>query len=180
MGMSTRRGGSLRWLGLSALVLVLDQWTKHLVETLMRPYEVRPLVPVLDLVRARNPGVAFSFFANSDGWQRWFFSALAAAVAVGILVWLARLDRRARVLGAALALVFAGAVGNLIDRLRLGSVVDFILAHWHDHYFPAFNVADSAISVGAVLLLLDALLGGSAKVAQGDAPPASPPAGGAG
>ena len=169
--MSTQRGGSLRWLGMSALVLVLDQWTKHLVETLMRPYEVRPVVAVLDIVRARNPGVAFSFFADSDGWQRWFFSGLAAVVAVGILVWLARLDRRARVLGAALALVFAGAVGNLVDRVRLGSVVDFILAHWHDHYFPAFNVADSAITVGAVLLLLDALLGGSAEVAQAGTPP---------
>jgi signal peptidase II len=166
--MSGERRSALPWLGLSALVLVLDQWSKHLIETLMQPYEVRAVVPVLDLVRARNPGVAFSFFADGNGWQRWFFSALAAAVAVGILAWLARLDQRARVLGAALALVFAGAVGNLIDRVRLGSVVDFILAHWHDHYFPAFNVADSAITVGAALLLLDALLGGSAKVAQGD------------
>jgi signal peptidase II len=166
--MSGERRGSLPWLALSALVLLLDQWSKHLVETLMRPYEVRPVVPVLDLVRARNPGVAFSFFADGNGWQRWFFSALAAAVAVGILVWLMRLDRRARVLGAALALVFAGAVGNLIDRVRLGSVVDFILVHWHDHYFPAFNVADSAITVGAALLILDALLGGSTKLAEGN------------
>lgn len=157
----TEQRGSLAWLALSALVLVLDQWSKHLIESLFRPYEVRPLLPVLDLVRARNPGVAFSFFADGDGWQRWFFSALATAVAVGIIVWLARLDRRSRLMGAALALVFAGAVGNLIDRLRLGSVVDFILAHWRGHYFPAFNVADTAITVGAVLLLLDAWKNGS-------------------
>jgi signal peptidase II len=159
--MNKARGGSLAWLGLSAIVLVLDQWSKHLIESLYRPYEVRSVLPMLDFVRARNPGVAFSFFAGGGGWQRWFFSALAAAVAVGIIVWLARLDRRSRLLGAALALVFAGAVGNLIDRLRLGSVVDFILAHWQDHYFPAFNVADSAITVGAALLILDAWQSGS-------------------
>jgi signal peptidase II len=161
--MSASRGGSLGWLALSALVLVLDQWSKHLVEALFRPYEVLSVLPVLDIVRARNPGVAFSFFSESGGWQRWFFSALAGIVALGIVVWLARLDRRSRMLGAALALVFAGAVGNLIDRLRLGSVVDFVLAHWHDHYFPAFNVADSAISVGAALLLFDAWKSGSLK-----------------
>jgi signal peptidase II len=151
----------LAWLLLSAGVLALDQWSKFLIESLLRPYEVHALLPVLDIVRARNPGMAFSFFAGANGWQRWFFSALAMAVGVGIIVWLARLDRRARLLGAALALVFAGAVGNLIDRLRLGSVVDFILVHWRDHYFPAFNVADSAITIGAVLLLLDAWKGGS-------------------
>ena len=149
----------LPWLLLTAGVVALDQWSKHRVEALLAPYEVRSLLPVLDVVRARNPGVAFSFFAGGSGWQRWFFSALAVAVSVVLVAWISKLPRAARVQGAALALILAGAIGNAIDRLRLGSVVDFILAHWHDHYFWAFNVADAAISVGAVLLVFDALFG---------------------
>jgi len=154
-----RAAGQLPWLAVTALVVALDQWSKHLVESILAPYEVRSLLPVLDVVRARNPGVAFSLFDGGAGWQKWFFSGLAIVVSVVLVGWLARLPRAARVQGAALALILAGAIGNMLDRLRLGSVVDFILAHWHDHYFWAFNVADAAITVGAALLVIDSLSG---------------------
>ena len=111
-------------------------------------------------MRAHNRGAAFSMFDGEAGWPRWAFSVLAAVVSVSLVVWLTRLERRANLLGVALALILAGAVGNVIDRLRLGYVVDFVQVHWHEHYFPAFNVADSAITVGAACLLLDALLAG--------------------
>ena len=150
--------GQLRWLGLSAVLIALDQWTKHLIETHLDNLETREILPVFDLVRAHNRGAAFSMFNNAGGWQRWAFSALALAVGAALITWLARLERRAQLMAAALALILAGALGNLIDRLRAGSVVDFLQLHWHEHYFPAFNVADSTITVGAALLLLDALL----------------------
>jgi signal peptidase II len=110
-------------------------------------------------VRAHNTGAAFSFLRDAGGWQRWLFSVLALAVSVALLQWLRRLPRRANLLASALACILAGALGNLLDRLRLGYVIDFIQVHWREHYFPAFNVADSAITIGAGLLLLDALLG---------------------
>jgi signal peptidase II len=99
-------------------------------------------------------------FNDSGGWQRWAFSALAIGVSVTLVLWLRRLDERARLLAVSLSMVLAGALGNVIDRLRLGYVIDFIQVHWHEHYFPAFNLADSAITVGAAGLLLDALLSG--------------------
>ncbi|MDE2219105.1 MAG: lipoprotein signal peptidase [Gammaproteobacteria bacterium] len=152
--------GQSRWLALSAVVIGLDQWSKHLVERSLQMYEAIYCLPVFNLVRAHNPGVAFSMFDDASGWQRWAFSALAAVISVWLVVWLARLGPRANLQGAALALILAGAVGNVIDRLRLGYVVDFLQVHWHEHYFPAFNVADSAITIGAGCLLLDALLAG--------------------
>lgn len=150
--------GQLRWLGLSVVLIALDQWTKHLIETHLEYLDTRVILPVFNLVRAHNRGVAFSMFNDASGWQRWAFSGLALAVSAMLVTWLARLERRAQLMAAALALILAGALGNLIDRLRQGSVVDFLQVHWHEHYFPAFNVADSAITMGAVLLLLDALL----------------------
>ena len=156
----TRGPGQLRWLALSAAVIGLDQWSKQLVERALQMYEAIYCLPVFNIVRAHNRGAAFSMFDGASGWQRWAFSALAAVVSVSLLVWLMRLERRANLLGAALALILAGALGNVIDRLRLGYVVDFLQVHWQEHYFPAFNVADSAITVGAACLLLDALLTG--------------------
>jgi signal peptidase II len=150
--------GQLRWLGLSAAVIALDQWTKHLIEAHVSLFEPRTIFPVFELVRTYNRGAAFSMFNVPGVWQRWAFSALALGVSVGLIVWLARLERRAQLVAASLALILAGALGNLIDRLRLGMVVDFLHVHWHDHYFPAFNVADSAITLGAIGLLLDAFL----------------------
>jgi signal peptidase II len=159
MRVGGRPVGQWRWLIVSAMVIALDQWTKRLIETHLEPFESRAVLPVFDLVRTYNRGVAFSMFNDSSGWQRWAFSALALGVSVALVTWLARLERRAQLQAAALALILAGALGNLLDRLRLGMVVDFLNVHWHEHYFPAFNVADSAITVGAGLLLLDALLG---------------------
>ena len=150
--------GQLRWLALTAAVIGLDQWSKRAVEGALQMYEARYYLPVFNLVRAHNRGAAFSMFDGASGWQRWVFSGLAAVVSVSLTIWLSRLERRANLLGIALALILAGAVGNVIDRLRLGYVVDFLQVHWHEHYFPAFNVADSAITIGAACLLLDALL----------------------
>ena len=116
------------------------------------------MLPLLNITRIHNTGAAFSFLAGAAGWQRWLFTALAITVSVALLVWLRRIDRESRVLASAVALILGGALGNLIDRLRLGHVIDFIQVHWGEHYFPAFNVADSAITVGAALLLLDAWL----------------------
>ena len=147
--------GQWRWLLVTAAALILDQWTKRLIETHFKLYETVTLLPVFDLIRAHNRGMAFSVLDSQSGWQRWMFSGLATVVSLGLLVWLARLSRRANLLAAALALILAGAIGNLIDRLRLGYVIDFLQVHWQQHYFPAFNVADSAISVGAVLLLIE-------------------------
>jgi len=148
----------LRWLALTAALVGVDQWSKQLVERSLQMYEANYVLPVFNIVRAHNRGAAFSMFDEASGWQRWAFSALAAVVSTALIVWLARLERRANLIAAALALILAGAVGNVIDRLRLGYVVDFLQVHWQEHYFPAFNIADSAITVGAGLLLLDALL----------------------
>jgi signal peptidase II len=160
--MNTEQGKTslvqLRWLALSAAVVGFDQWTKQFIERSMQLYEARYCLPVFNIVRAHNRGAAFSMFDGASGWQRWAFSALAAVVSAALIGWIARLDRRANLMAAALALILGGALGNVIDRLRLGYVVDFLQVHWHQHYFPAFNVADSAITVGAAYLLLDGLL----------------------
>ncbi len=151
----------LRWLWLAAVLLVADQVTKALIVQHYALYESTYVLPVLDIVRAHNTGAAFSFLADAGGWQRWAFAALALGVSGVLLVWLRRIDAVAqRWLAIGLALVVSGAIGNLIDRLRFGYVVDFVAVHWNQAYFPAFNVADSAITVGAVLLILDALLEG--------------------
>jgi signal peptidase II len=150
--------GQLRWLVLTAAVIGADQWSKRLIERSLQLSEARYCLPVFNLVRAHNRGVAFSLFDAAAGWQRWVFSGLAVVVSVTLILWLARLERRAALMAAALALILGGALGNVIDRLRLGYVVDFLQVHWQQHYFPAFNVADSAITVGAGCLLLDAFL----------------------
>ena len=149
------RDGQWHWLWLSGVVIALDQWSKHLITRSLDLYETVRVLPVFDLVLAHNRGAAFSFLNDQSGWQRWFFAALAGSVSVALLVWMKRLAGRAQLLGAALAFILGGAIGNLVDRLRLGYVIDFIQVHWQLHYFPAFNVADSAITVGAALLLLD-------------------------
>lgn len=150
-----------RWLPLSVAVILLDQVTKHLIVGHFQLYERIEVLPVLDITRLHNTGAAFSMLATASGWQRWLFTALALGVGVAIIIWLGRLKARTQgLLACSLALILGGALGNLIDRLWHGHVVDFIHVHWGDAYFPAFNVADSAITVGAGLLLLDALLEG--------------------
>jgi signal peptidase II len=158
----------LRWLWLSLGILAADQATKGWALSALRPYEVQPVADGwLNLTLAFNPGAAFSFLSDAGGWQRWFFSGLAAVVCVILGVWLARLERHERATAAGLAMVIGGATGNLIDRLRLGHVVDFIdfyhpaLAGWPGFsaagHWPAFNLADSAITAGVALLIAGSL-----------------------
>jgi signal peptidase II len=150
--------GSLIYLWLSVVVIALDQLTKTIIERSLSLYESIHILPVLDITRLHNTGAAFSFLADESGWQRWLFTGLGIAVGVILVWWLRRIERTSRVLASSVALIIGGDLGNIIDRLRLGHVIDFVHAHWADHYFPAFNVADSAITVGAALLLLDAWL----------------------
>jgi signal peptidase II len=158
---AAERGGgrAAAWLWLSAVIVIADQMTKQYIAVHFGEFEFRTVLPILDITRMHNVGAAFSFLASASGWQRWLFIGLAASVSIAIVVWLCRLPRGSHaLLAAGLALVLGGAVGNLIDRIRLGHVIDFIHFHWDRAYFPAFNVADSAITVGAACLLLDSLL----------------------
>ena len=144
------------WLWLSLVVIVLDQSTKFLVTRFFELYERVEVLPVLDFTLLHNTGAAFSLLAGASGWQRWFFIALACVVSVLLVAWIWRTPRGDKLLPLALSLILGGAVGNVIDRVVHGYVVDFIHAHWGAAYFPAFNIADSAITIGAVLLILDA------------------------
>jgi signal peptidase II len=149
--------GGLSWLPIAVLVVILDQMSKSWIVRHFSYGESRALLPVLNINLRYNTGAAFSFLADAAGWQRWFFAGLAVIVGLGIVVWLRRLNARTQwLLALGLSFILAGAMGNLIDRLRLGHVIDFIEAHWKDASFPAFNVADSAITVGAALIILDA------------------------
>jgi signal peptidase II len=158
------RGRAATWLLLSALVVVADQLSKAYISKHFLEFEFVRVLPVLDITCMHNVGAAFSFLASASGWQRWVFIGLACVVSIGIIIWLLRLPRGSNaLLTAGLALVLGGALGNVIDRIRLGYVIDFIHFHWDRAYFPAFNVADSAITVGAACLLLDALFDAKRK-----------------
>ncbi|MDA0707159.1 MAG: signal peptidase II [Proteobacteria bacterium] len=144
--------------GIALLIIVADQATKWAIVEWVPLYGKVPINSFLNLSHQRNPGAAFSFLADQSGWQRWFFVVLASAVSVFIVGWLWRIRLEGPLLLAAgLSLVLGGAIGNLIDRAALGYVTDFIQIWFGSWPFPSFNVADSAISVGAALLLLDAL-----------------------
>lgn len=146
----------MRWLWLSALVVVIDQVTKTLASNLLNLYEAVPVLPGLNLTLMHNTGAAFSFLSEEGGWQRWFFAAIALVVSTLLVLWLRRLPPAQRWLHIAIALVIGGAIGNVWDRVVLGYVVDFIDVYAGRWHWPAFNVADSAITVGAVMLLRDA------------------------
>jgi len=148
----------LRLLWISLLVLVLDQATKIWIQDVFQPYESLEVLPFFNLVLAFNTGAAFSFLSDSGGWQRWFFIGLALLVSVVLVLWLRKLGDDERRTGWGLALVLGGAVGNVIDRIWLGHVVDFLDFYWADYHWPAFNVADMAITCGVVLLLIDGFL----------------------
>jgi len=146
-----------RWLPLSLAVIVADQASKAWILHHFFLFERVHLLPVLDVILTYNTGAAFSMLAGATGWQRWVFVFLALGVSVTLILWLRRLAATTQgLIACGLALIVGGALGNMLDRLRLGHVIDFIHAHWGTHYFPAFNVADSAITIGAGLLLLDA------------------------
>ena len=140
-------------------MVLANQVSKVYIARHYLEFEFTQILPVLDITSMHNVGAAFSFLASASGWQRWVFIGLAAVVSIGITIWLLKLPRGTHgLLAAGLALVLGGAIGNVIDRIRLGYVIDFIHFHWDRAYFPAFNVADSAITVGAACLLLDAFL----------------------
>ena len=161
----SRCGGSLAvWLALAAVVAVLDQFTKQLILGHYRLGDATYVTSFFNVVRAHNTGAAFSFLAGAGGWQRWFFIGLALAVA-GFIVWLLRAHPGQKLFAFALSMILGGAVGNVIDRMLHGYVVDFLDFHWsflaplfHRGHFPAFNLADAAITVGAIGLILDELL----------------------
>ena len=151
--------GKSHWLWLSLLVIVLDQVTKWFVSAYLSVYDTIYVLPVFNIALLHNSGAAFSMLANQSGWQRWFFVVLALAISGAIVVWLIRMPAAAsRWITAGLALVAGGALGNVWDRLVHGYVIDFLQFHYHGWYFPAFNAADSCITLGAALLILDSVV----------------------
>jgi len=147
----------LKWLWVSLLVLLLDQASKLAVDASMQLYESIPLMPYFNLTYAHNTGAAFSFLANAGGWQRWLFAGLAVVMSGIIAVWLARLEKHERLMAVALSMVLGGAIGNLIDRVAYGYVIDFLDVYYKQWHWPAFNIADSAICIGVGLMLLESL-----------------------
>ena len=157
----------MKWLWVSVVVLLLDQCTKLLADAMLALHQSVAVVPYLSMYKAYNSGAAFSFLSDASGWQRWFFIALAMIVIGVLVVWLRRLPAHETRISLALSLILGGAAGNLIDRLVYGYVIDFIDVYYDSWHWPAFNVADAAISVGAFLLLLDAFSGGRKKSTAG-------------
>ena len=161
--LSIGRSG-IRWLWISLLVIVVDQLSKLWIERTMVLGDSFVVLPILDIVRAHNSGAAFSFLADAGGWQRWAFTLLAVGVSIALVIWMRKLALATQgLLAFGLTLILGGAIGNVIDRFEHGYVVDFVHAHWGSAYFPAFNVADAAISIGAVLVIIDAILEGRRK-----------------
>lgn len=157
------RRSSLPWLLLAALVILLDLVSKAWVSSSLFYGQRIEVLPVFDLVLLHNSGAAFSFLADAGGWQRWFFVLLAIAASLLIYGWLNRLQPSEKMTAFALALILGGALGNLHDRILYGHVVDFLAFHWNQRYFPAFNIADSGITVGAVLLIWQSFFGKEVK-----------------
>ncbi len=149
---------AIGWLLASIVIVALDLWTKSLASEALSLYRPVEVTSWLNMTLAHNYGAAFSFLSDAGGWQRWLFTILAAVVTVVLITWLFRLQAKEKLTAAALGLIIGGAVGNLIDRIMNGYVVDFIDVYYRDWHWPAFNLADSAITGGVILLLLDALL----------------------
>lgn len=146
----------LKYTWLSAVVVLLDQWTKHLASTHLDMYVPNQITGFFNLTLMHNEGIAFSLLADQSGWQRYFISVVAIVIVLWLMYWLWQNKPQMRLQNTALALVVGGALGNLWDRVLLGHVVDFIELHYHNYFWPAFNIADSAITLGAVLLIIDA------------------------
>ena len=151
------KGAMLPWLGLALLILIADQFTKVLILGYYRLGDATAVTSFFNVVRVHNSGAAFSFLAGAGGWQRWLFTVIGVAAAL-FIVWLLRSHAGQRLFSFALACILGGALGNVIDRSLHGYVVDFLDFHYAAWHFPAFNVADAAITVGAVCLILDELL----------------------
>ena len=158
MGFQKSSSRLLPWLGVALIVIVLDQLTKTLILQHYQYGDSTYITSFFNIVRAHNTGAAFSFLAGAGGWQRWFFIGLGVAAAI-FIIWMLRSHGGQKMFAWALSLILGGAVGNVVDRMLHGYVVDFIQVHWGaTYYFPSFNVADSAITLGAALLILDELL----------------------
>jgi signal peptidase II len=149
----------LKWLWVSAVILFIDQCTKLLADAMLNLHESIVLLPVLAIRKAYNSGAAFSFLGDASGWQRWFFIVLAIGVIILLVTWLRRLSAGQQWTALALALILGGAAGNLVDRAIYGHVIDFIDVYYRSWHWPTFNIADSAITVGAFLLVLEAFFG---------------------
>ena len=145
----------LKWLWLSLLAVILDQVSKLAIDSSMQLHQSIAIMPYFNLTYVHNTGAAFSFLSEAGGWQRWFFAGLALVISGVIAVWLARLKQHETLLAVALSLVLGGAIGNLIDRLAYGYVIDFLDVYYQTWHWPAFNIADSAITLGVILMLLE-------------------------
>ena len=154
---SKSSAGLWGWLALALAVILTDQFTKTLIVGWFQLGDSREVTSFFNLVRVHNTGAAFSFLAGASGWQRWFFVGLGSAASI-LIVWMLRRHAGQTLFCAAISLILGGALGNVIDRLRHGYVVDFIQVHYDYSFFPSFNIADSAITIGAILLVLDELL----------------------
>ena len=157
MARKSGTGGMLQWLGLAFVILLIDQFTKVLIVGFYQLGDSTLVTSFFNVVRVHNSGAAFSFLAGSSGWQRWFFTVIGLAAAT-LIVWLLKSHSGQKLFALALACILGGAIGNVIDRLLYGYVVDFLSFHWNHWHFPAFNVADSAITIGAACLILDELI----------------------
>lgn len=146
---------NLWWIALACLSIAIDQYTKHIASLNLVYNESVPVLPFLNWTLLHNFGAAFSFLSDAGGWQRYFFTGLAGIVSTIFTIWILRMPRNLTILPLALALILGGAIGNLIDRVTLGYVVDFIHVYYQNHHFPAFNIADSSITLGTILLILD-------------------------
>ncbi len=142
----------------AVIIVALDQWSKHLASTELSYGLPVEILPVVNLTLQHNTGAAFSFLADAGGWQRWFFTIVSAVVSIVLVVWISRLRSEQLLMIASLSCILGGAMGNLWDRVVLGYVVDFISVHYESSYFPAFNIADAAITIGAALMILDMIL----------------------
>ncbi|QBY03417.1 lipoprotein signal peptidase [Thalassotalea sp. HSM 43] len=146
----------LRWLWLALIMLIVDQASKQLVVATMDYRQSIAVMPLFNLTYVHNPGAAFSFLADQGGWQRWFFTAIAAVMSILLIFWMSKTPKHHKMIAIAFALILSGAVGNLIDRVMYGYVIDFLDFYIGNSHWPAFNIADSAIFVGAALMIIDA------------------------
>ena len=156
---SLKTKSGLWWLPISAVVFYLDQLTKTMATESLKIYEAVHVNTFLNWTLMHNEGMAFSFLADQSGWQRWVIGFVAIIIVIWLLIWLSKTNFKARFLNLGLVFVIGGALGNIYDRFSLGYVIDFIEAHYNEHYWPAFNVADTAISLGAFFLILDLIFG---------------------
>lgn len=145
------------WMLIAILVVALDQLSKWWIRALFELYEATPLFPGLQIIYVRNLGAAFSFLSTAGGWQRWFFITLSLIASIAIVIWISRLPKQRNLEALGLSFVLGGAIGNLVDRVLLGYVVDFIDVYYQSWHWPVFNVADSAITVGVVIMIVDIL-----------------------